>query len=203
MIQLKRDARQIAGVLEQGEEREKDRHRRQHDRNDGREHAPHAVGEQGDRAGRQAERGERTPERRFEPEQESGKHGADGVRAGERQPENEREQQEHEGNAEAAAEHNTKAESSIVPVKSYNTCAPSTFATSRRHDPQSNQPSRIATMSDTAGVAETDKIVAEAAGTGGEQSEGPKFTLELTQDQKDIRDWAHGFAEQVVRPAAR
>ena len=107
MIQLKRDARQIAGVLEQGEEREKDRHRRQHDRNDGREHAPHAVGEQGDRAGRQAERGERTPERRFEPEQKSGKHGADGVRAGERQPENEREQQEHERNAEAAAEHNT------------------------------------------------------------------------------------------------
>ena len=30
----------------------------------------------------------------------------------------------------------------------------------------------------------------------------PPFTLELTQDQRDVRDWAHGFAEQVVRPAA-
>src|SRR4029078_12269194 len=28
------------------------------------------------------------------------------------------------------------------------------------------------------------------------------YSLELSQDQKDIRDWAHGFAEQTVRPAA-
>jgi acyl-CoA dehydrogenase len=28
------------------------------------------------------------------------------------------------------------------------------------------------------------------------------FSLELTQDQRDIRDWIHGFAENVVRPAA-
>jgi len=28
------------------------------------------------------------------------------------------------------------------------------------------------------------------------------FSLELTQDQRDIRDWVHGFAEGVVRPAA-
>src|SRR3954463_16412510 len=38
----------------------------------------------------------------------------------------------------------------------------------------------------------------------GEQQEPaePTFTLELTQDQKDIKDWVHGFAEGVVRPAA-
>jgi acyl-CoA dehydrogenase len=30
----------------------------------------------------------------------------------------------------------------------------------------------------------------------------PTFSLALTQDQKDIRDWVHGFAESVVRPAA-
>ena len=30
----------------------------------------------------------------------------------------------------------------------------------------------------------------------------PKLTLELTQDQKDVRDWVHGFAENVVRPVA-
>ena len=38
---------------------------------------------------------------------------------------------------------------------------------------------------------------------GGEGApEGPVFTLELNQDQKDIREWVHGFAEGVVRPAA-
>src|SRR3954462_10026778 len=30
----------------------------------------------------------------------------------------------------------------------------------------------------------------------------PAFNLELSQDQKDIREWVHGFAEGVVRPAA-
>src|SRR4051795_10747841 len=29
-----------------------------------------------------------------------------------------------------------------------------------------------------------------------------EFSLELNQDQKDIRDWVHGFSEKVVRPAA-
>ncbi len=32
--------------------------------------------------------------------------------------------------------------------------------------------------------------------------ETPPFSLELSQDQQDIRDWVHGFAENVVRPAA-
>jgi len=58
-------------------------------------------------------------------------------------------------------------------------------------------------MTETSAVAEAEKLVAEAAGdTDGASSEGPKFTLELNQDQKDIRDWVHGFAEGVVRPAA-
>src|SRR4051794_35994011 len=49
-----------------------------------------------------------------------------------------------------------------------------------------------------------DEIVAEAAGAGSDSgdAEGPKFTLELNQDQKDIKDWVHGFSENVVRPAA-
>lgn len=33
-------------------------------------------------------------------------------------------------------------------------------------------------------------------------TEAPAFTLELSQDQKDIREWVHGFAKDVVRPAA-
>ena len=56
-------------------------------------------------------------------------------------------------------------------------------------------------MSDSSAVAEAEQVVAEAT-EGGAGSEGPKFTLELNQDQQDIRDWVHGFAEGVVRPAA-
>ncbi|HEY8465748.1 MAG TPA: acyl-CoA dehydrogenase family protein [Solirubrobacterales bacterium] len=37
---------------------------------------------------------------------------------------------------------------------------------------------------------------------GAPADEAPPFSLELSQDQKDIRDWVHGFAENVVRPAA-
>jgi acyl-CoA dehydrogenase len=58
-------------------------------------------------------------------------------------------------------------------------------------------------MSDTSAVAEAEQLVAEATGDGAEAgADGPKFTLELNQDQKDIREWVHGFAEGVVRPAA-
>lgn len=32
--------------------------------------------------------------------------------------------------------------------------------------------------------------------------EKPPFSLELSQDQKDIQEWVHGFAENVMRPAA-
>ncbi|HEX3242953.1 MAG TPA: acyl-CoA dehydrogenase family protein [Solirubrobacterales bacterium] len=56
-------------------------------------------------------------------------------------------------------------------------------------------------MSERGAVAEAEELVAEAAGGGG-STDGPAFTLELNQDQKDIRDWVHGFAENVVRPAA-
>jgi acyl-CoA dehydrogenase len=43
--------------------------------------------------------------------------------------------------------------------------------------------------------------VPEATTAIAEQPE-PVFSMALTQDQKDIRDWVHGFAEGVVRPAA-
>jgi len=52
-------------------------------------------------------------------------------------------------------------------------------------------------------VADVDAqaLLDEANSTSAEQGE-PRFTLELNQDQKDIREWVHGFAENVVRPAA-
>ncbi len=40
-----------------------------------------------------------------------------------------------------------------------------------------------------------------AAAPGGGEGEAPPFSLELSEDQRDIRDWVHGFAEGVVRPA--
>jgi len=54
-----------------------------------------------------------------------------------------------------------------------------------------------------AGDATAEAIVAEATGDGGSAAAGGSgFTLELDQDQKDIREWVHGFAENVMRPAA-
>ncbi len=52
-------------------------------------------------------------------------------------------------------------------------------------------------------VADVDAqaLLDEANSTTGAEGE-PRFTLELNQDQKDIREWVHGFAENVVRPAA-
>jgi acyl-CoA dehydrogenase len=45
-------------------------------------------------------------------------------------------------------------------------------------------------------------LAAEAAAADGAAPEPPAFSLALSDDQRDIRDWVHGFAEQVVRPAA-
>jgi acyl-CoA dehydrogenase len=42
---------------------------------------------------------------------------------------------------------------------------------------------------------------AEVGDLEGQQAPGG-FSLELSDDQRDVRDWVHGFAEGVVRPAA-
>jgi acyl-CoA dehydrogenase len=46
--------------------------------------------------------------------------------------------------------------------------------------------------------------VDEAAAAAGMETETGEatFSLDLNDDQKEIRDWVHGFAEKVVRPAA-
>jgi acyl-CoA dehydrogenase len=43
---------------------------------------------------------------------------------------------------------------------------------------------------------------AQAAVQVAAAKESAAFSLELSQDQKDVREWVHGFADQVVRPAA-
>jgi acyl-CoA dehydrogenase len=58
--------------------------------------------------------------------------------------------------------------------------------------------STAVTESASTGQDEAVKAAVDALAAGQQSS----FSLELTQDQKDIRDWVHGFAADVVRPAA-
>ena len=50
-------------------------------------------------------------------------------------------------------------------------------------------------------MSATEEAAAQAAAQLA-QGDEPPFSLELSDDQRDIRDWVHGFAEGVVRPAA-
>ena len=49
--------------------------------------------------------------------------------------------------------------------------------------------------------APTSAVSAETLAEAAAEHE-PVFSLALTQDQRDIRDWVHGFAADVMRPAA-
>jgi acyl-CoA dehydrogenase len=55
-------------------------------------------------------------------------------------------------------------------------------------------------MADTEQEKRMEAALAEALTSNA--SEKPPFSLELSQEQRDIRDWVHGFAKGVVRPAA-
>jgi len=53
---------------------------------------------------------------------------------------------------------------------------------------------------DTPATAQAAEAAVQAiAGAAGQEA---SFSLALNQDQKDIRDWVHGFAADVMRPAA-
>jgi acyl-CoA dehydrogenase len=54
----------------------------------------------------------------------------------------------------------------------------------------------------TARSAETAAADAVVEAITEKTSQETGFSMHLTQDQKDIRDWVHGFAADVVRPAA-
>ncbi len=56
------------------------------------------------------------------------------------------------------------------------------------------------TIADDSNPQQVDGQISEQLGIDAPDS---TFSLELSQDQKDIREWAHGFAEQTVRPAAQ
>jgi acyl-CoA dehydrogenase len=50
-------------------------------------------------------------------------------------------------------------------------------------------------------ATETEQVDEKASELGIEIGESP-FSLELSDDQRNIQEWVHGFAEQTVRPAA-
>jgi acyl-CoA dehydrogenase len=50
-------------------------------------------------------------------------------------------------------------------------------------------------------ATEAEQADQQASELGIEVGESP-FSLELSDDQRDIQEWVHGFAEQTVRPAA-
>jgi acyl-CoA dehydrogenase len=60
-------------------------------------------------------------------------------------------------------------------------------------------PTSTVSSTPDAALGPAEQAVAAVAGAAGQDV---TFSLELTQDQKDIRDWVHGFAADVVRPAA-
>ena len=55
------------------------------------------------------------------------------------------------------------------------------------------------TLDTPAATQAAEAAVSAIAATAGQEA---SFSLALNQDQKDIRDWVHGFAEDVMRPAA-
>jgi acyl-CoA dehydrogenase len=63
-------------------------------------------------------------------------------------------------------------------------------------------PAPSSAVSPTASTTSTtDAAEAAVEAIAGAASQDVVFSLELTQDQKDIRDWVHGFAADVMRPA--
>src|SRR5207247_798515 len=61
-------------------------------------------------------------------------------------------------------------------------------------------PSTSAPASEPATATEAAEAAVEAiASAAGQEA---SFSLQLSQDQKDVREWVHGFAADVVRPAA-
>ena len=64
----------------------------------------------------------------------------------------------------------------------------------------SASPSAVSSTPSTATATDAAEAAVEAITDAASQE--VVFSLELTQDQKDIRDWVHGFAADVMRPAA-
>ncbi len=63
----------------------------------------------------------------------------------------------------------------------------------------SASPTAVSSDSKAVNASAAEAAVEAITGAAGQDV---SFSLALTQDQKDLRDWVHGFAADVVRPAA-
>src|SRR5437667_2728478 len=54
----------------------------------------------------------------------------------------------------------------------------------------------------TSSSADAEAVEATVDAITGAANQEIAFSLQLSQDQKDVREWVHGFAADVVRPAA-
>src|SRR5262249_55493574 len=70
-----------------------------------------------------------------------------------------------------------------------------------RLGPEQRRPAKMATEEKTIADQEGRGVDGEISRQLGIEMSEASYSLELSQDQRDIRDWAHGFAEQTVRPA--
>jgi len=66
----------------------------------------------------------------------------------------------------------------------------------------SASPSAVSPAPSSPSSDATEAAEAAVEAITGAANQDVTFSLALTQDQKDIRDWVHGFAADVVRPAA-
>jgi acyl-CoA dehydrogenase len=62
--------------------------------------------------------------------------------------------------------------------------------------------SPTSTAESPASAASADAAAAAVEAISSAAGQEAAFSMQLSQDQKDIRDWVHGFAADVVRPAA-
>ncbi|HYM55674.1 MAG TPA: acyl-CoA dehydrogenase family protein, partial [Solirubrobacteraceae bacterium] len=66
----------------------------------------------------------------------------------------------------------------------------------------SASPSAVSAAPSPAAAEVTEAAEAAVEAIAGAANQEVTFSLALSQDQKDIRDWVHGFAVDVMRPAA-
>src|ERR1700677_4130885 len=79
------------------------------------------------------------------------------------------------------------------------------FPSPASHPPQGGPAPMSApptTVSSDSSPATTQAAEAAVEAIAGAANQEVTFSLALTQEQKDIREWVHGFAADVVRPAA-
>ena len=102
-VQVVGDPGQIAQILQQREEREEDRHGRQHHRRDPGQHPPGPVDQQPAPEVREAQRGDQRVQAEFDPSEQSRERVGEGVGPENAEIQDQRQEEQHQRIAEPAA----------------------------------------------------------------------------------------------------